>query len=48
VRQDIAYVLVVAMVLGIAVWWRMALVASRRGRRGSLKVDLFRKHDDEV
>jgi hypothetical protein len=44
-RQDIAYILTVAMVLGIAIWWRITLVRSRRGRRGSIKVDLFKKDE---
>jgi hypothetical protein len=47
-RQDIAYMLVAAMVLGIACWWRIAIVRSRRSKRGSIKVDLFRRPDGEL
>ncbi len=43
-RQDIAYALIAAMVLGIAIWWRIALVRSRRSRRSSLRLDI-RKRD---
>ena len=46
-RQEIAYLLIVLMVAGIAVSWWMASRKARRNRTSTLRMDIVRKDPEK-
>ncbi len=45
-RQDIAYGLIALMVIGPMLLWWITARKARRGRKGNLRINLLKKHED--
>ncbi len=45
-RQDIAYGIIALMLIGPMLLWWIAARKARRGRKGNLRINLFKKGED--
>ncbi len=45
-RQDIAYGIIALMLIGPMLLWWVAARKARRGRKGNLRINLFKKREE--